>query len=302
MAELTKYKSGQVLAIIRHNMRSLSDGNIGGNDAIVPELTHKNYSLIEIGKTCKEINAYRKKIERQCFKYNRKNLIHAVEIVIQAPSDLKEEQKEDFFRETFEHLTSKLPLGRDCVFVAEVHVDEKHIAPNGNIISKDHLHLMYVPAVPDTKHAGFSYKLCADSLTKRSDLKKLHPQLQEHLDSKGIRASVYSRKDDSGKAVGLSVSQLKKITAATGIVIDTSIENTLTTLQNTIDFQKESNLQIKEQLQNALHELEKAQNKIKELEQKTVQPERTWGVASNWGSPGWGQKEQTKTTEREITL
>ncbi len=49
------------------------------------------------------------------------------------------------------------------------------------MISKDHLHVMYVPAVPDSKHEGYSYSRCADELTKRAKLKAFHQGLQKHL-------------------------------------------------------------------------------------------------------------------------
>lgn len=223
MAEITKWGASQVLPIIRHNMRHLEDGNSGGNDAIKPELTSQNYSLIDRGKTCKEINQYRKNIEKECFKYNRKNLVHAVEVVVQCPADCPPEQKEAFFRESFEHICEGLPMGKRCVFVAEVHADERVYAPDGTLISKDHLHVMYVPAVPDTKHDGFNYRLCADELTKRAKLQAFHPALQKRLDEKGIKATVYQKKDGDGKTIGLSVKQLKEITQKTGIQIDKSI-------------------------------------------------------------------------------
>lgn len=223
MAEIIKWNASQVLPIIRHNMRHLEDGNSGGNDAIQPELTSKNYSLINRGKTCKEINQYRKNIEKECFKYNRKNLVHAVEVVVQCPSDCPPEKKEEFFRESFEHICEGLPMGKKCVFVAEVHTDEKVFAPDGTLISKDHLHVMYVPAVPDLKHDTFQYKLCADELTKKATLREFHPALQKRLDEKGIHATVYSKKNDGGKTIGLSVKQLKEITEKSGVTIDHSL-------------------------------------------------------------------------------
>ena len=115
MAEIIKWNASQILPIIRHNMRHLADGNSNGNDAIQPKLTSNNYSLIDRGKTCKEINAYRKKIEKECFKYKRKNLIHAVEVVVQCPSDCPPAQKEAFFKESFEHICEGLPMGEKCV-------------------------------------------------------------------------------------------------------------------------------------------------------------------------------------------
>ena len=62
MAEIIKWNASQVLPNIRHNMRNFEDGNSGGNEDIKPELTKQNYSLIDRGKTCKEVNNYRKDI------------------------------------------------------------------------------------------------------------------------------------------------------------------------------------------------------------------------------------------------
>lgn len=53
---------------------------------------------------------------------------------------------------------------------------------------------MYVPAVPDTKHEGFKFRLCSDELTRRSVLKQWHPKYQKWLDDAGIKATVYSVK------------------------------------------------------------------------------------------------------------
>lgn len=217
MAEITKWQSTQILPVLKHNMRNLSDGNISGNDAIDPSLTPNNYDLINRGSTCTEINQYRKDIEKQCFKYNRKNIVHALEMVIQCPSDCSSEQEDIFFREAYNYVCSTLPMGERCIFAAQVHKDEKYYSPAGELLSKDHLHIMYIPAVPDTKHEGFDYKLCADDLTKRAKLKAFHPGLQAHLDSKGIHATVYQKKESSGKTISLSVQQLKELTELTGV-------------------------------------------------------------------------------------
>ena len=67
MAEIAKWGATQVLPILRHNMRRLKDGNMHGNKSIQPELTSQNYGLVHRGNTCKEINVYRKQIEKSCF-------------------------------------------------------------------------------------------------------------------------------------------------------------------------------------------------------------------------------------------
>lgn len=221
--EITKYDAGEVLYHIKHDLRELPPGKKYGNESIDHTLSDQNYSLINRGSTASEINRYRKSLEKEVFKYNRKNLIHAVEVVIQCPSDCPESQKDDFFRESLEYIASTLPRGKKDIFVAEVHKDEKHYSPSGDLLSKDHIHIMYVPAVKDTKHEGFEYKLCADALTKRANLRQLHPGLQDHIDRKGIHATVYQKKNGTGKTISLSVSQMKEITEKTGVVIDHSL-------------------------------------------------------------------------------
>ena len=223
MAEITKFGASEVAFHIKHDLREIPEGKDYGNESIIPEKSKDNYSLLDRCQTAAEANKYRKQIEKECFSYNRKNLVHAVEVVVQCPADCPPEQKEAFFRESYNYICSTLPMGERCVFVAEVHVDEKHYSPKGKMISKDHLHVMYVPGVPDTKHDGFDYKLCADELTKRAKLREFHPGLQSHLDSHGIKATVYSKKEGDGKTIGLSVKQLKEITEKTGLKIDKSI-------------------------------------------------------------------------------
>ena len=223
MAEITKFGASEVAFHIKHDLREIPEGKDYGNESIIPEKSKDNYSLLDRCQTAAEANKYRKQIEKECFSYNRKNLVHAVEVVVQCPADCPPEHKEAFFRESYNYICSTLPMGERCVFVAEVHVDEKHYSPTGEMISKDHLHVMYVPGVPDTKHDGFDYKLCADELTKRAKLREFHPGLQAHLDSQGIKATVYSKKEGDGKTIGLSVKQLKEITEKTGLKIDKSI-------------------------------------------------------------------------------
>lgn len=231
--ELTKFSTGgEILAHIKHDVRQIPEGKSYGNESVDRELSKTNYSLIDRGKTATEINQYRKDFEKECFKYNRKNLVHSVELVIQCPSDCPQEQHEQFFQTAFDWYCDRyLPAGKDCVFVAEVHRDEhKFITAYENgkelqkDISKEHLHIMYVPAVPaGEKHPEYKYRLNADQLTKRAVLRDMHPSLQKELKEKGIQGTVYSKKSSDGKTIGLSVKQLKEITEKYGITIDHSI-------------------------------------------------------------------------------
>ena len=230
--ELTKFKAAEVLPHIRHDLREIPDGKSYGNENVDTSLSERNYSLIDRGNSAAEVNKYRKAFEKEVFKYNRKDLVHAVELVIQCPADCPPEQEDAFFKAAFDwYCDSYLPAGKDCVFVAEVHKDEhKYITVTDALgnetqkdISKSHLHIMYTPAVRSDKHDGFEYKLCADDLTKRAVLRDMHPSLQARLDELGIKATVYQKKSGDGKKIGLSVKQLKEITDRTGIVLDKSL-------------------------------------------------------------------------------
>lgn len=225
LMELTKYGGTEILAHIKHDLRQLPQGKSYGNESVDTKLSDKNYSLIDRGKTAKEVNQYRKDFENKIFKYNRKNLVHAVELVIQCPSDCPPEQHETFFQTAFDwYCNNYLPAGKECVFVAEIHKDEhKWVETENGLkdISKEHLHIAYVPAVPaGEKHPDFEYRLNADALTKRAILRDMHPSLQATLDKAGIKATVYQKKSGDGKAVPLTVKQLKEITNKTGVVID----------------------------------------------------------------------------------
>lgn len=226
--ELTKYGGTEILIHIKHDLRQLPEGKSYGNESVDPELSGKNYSLINRGKTAKEVNQYRKDFESKIFKYNRKNLVHAIELVIQCPSDCPPEQHEAFFRTAFDWYCDKyLPAGKECVFVAEVHKDEhKWVETEKGLkdISKEHLHIVYVPAIPaGEKHPDYEYRLNADALTKRAILRDMHPSLQATLNEVGIKATVYQKKSGDGKTIPLSVKQLKEITNKTGITIKKSL-------------------------------------------------------------------------------
>lgn len=219
MAEIKKYKSRQALHLIQHILRDLPPGKTYSNPDIVPELSANNYSLINRGNA-EEQNRYRLKLTNEIFKYDRKGLVYMMDAVFQAPDDCPPDQRPAFFTETYKHYVSTLPMKESCVIYAEVHRDEKHYTPDGRMISKEHLHIGIVPGVPDNKHDGFQWKLSAHDLTSNKRLRELHPAWQKHLNSCGINATVYRKKKGEGKNIGLSVPQLKEITAKTGMVID----------------------------------------------------------------------------------
>lgn len=243
--ELTKYHSSEILAHIRHDLRQIPAGKSYGNQSVDLALTKENYSLINRGKTAKEVNQYRKDFEAKLFKYNRSNLVHAVELVIQCPSDCPPEEHAAFFQTAFEwYCNTYLPAGKECVFLCEVHKDEHHWISTDNgmqDISKEHMHLAYVPAIPaGEKKPEFTYRLNADALTKKSILRSMHSSLQSALDKAGIHATVCAKKTSDGKTIPLTVKQLKELTAKTGMVLDHSLtlDELGSLLQKTHDLEK----------------------------------------------------------------
>lgn len=208
--QMRKYHNSEVLGLIRHNMRHLPDGINSGNPDIQPELTKDNYSLISRGETCREINNYRKELEQEIFKYNRKNIVHAISWIVQKPADCPVEQETEFFKAAHDFLVSTLPMGERCVLVSEVHRDERKYDQNGNLLSKDHLHFVFIPAVPDTKHEGYKWRLCADQLTRRKQMHQYHPAFQKYLKERGIKGTVYGTKKKG--QIMLSIEDLKELT------------------------------------------------------------------------------------------
>ncbi len=278
MARIEKY-STRILGVVKHNIREVRDGICSTNIEVDPKRSSENYSIIRRGKTAKEIDEYRKEIEGECFHYNRKNIIHANEVVCTLPKDCPQEQEKQFFEESYNYICSTLPMGEKCVFLAEVHCDEGRVLKDGITVvnGQKHLHVMYVPAVPDSKHEGYDYRLCSDELTRRSILKEWHPNYQKWLDDAGVHATVSSGVT-SGR--GISVKAMKEITKETGLSID-----------EIKDLKKEHDIILSEneELEKKIKELEEQhlidQERITELEEnRDIDKNIEWGSSNTWGS------------------
>lgn len=273
MAKIVKYNTG-IINVIRHNIREYTNGKSPSNKEIDPSRSRDNYTIICRGHNSREINAYRKQMEAKCFKYNRKNLIHAHEVIFTLPKDCPPEQEKRFFQESVNYIASTTALGLDAIFLATVHADEGRIMKDGVTVMEGakHLHVMYIPAVSDLKHENYKYKLCSDALTKRSVLKQWHPNYQKFLEQKGITASVIN---GSTSSTGLSVSALKELSKTTGLTLEQirSLEHENTTLKNALNEQ--------------LHENKVLKDRIAELE-VIYNYENTWG--------------NNDTSEKEISM
>lgn len=279
MARLKKYKTG-IVGVIKHNIRDFKNGKCPTNMEVDPNRTQYNYSLIRRGNTAKQIEHYRKRIENECFHYKRKDLIHANEVICTLPKDCPKDRELAFFQESLKYIASTLPMGERCIFLAEVHCDEGHVLKDKKTVIEGakHLHVMYVPAVPDTKHDGFEYKLCSDQLTRRNILLKWHSSYQSWISNAGISATVAS-----GVTIdkGISVKSLKEISKTTGL----SYEH----------FQslKIENERLNAELKNKDYELSVAKQKLQTLEKQLVEREH---MQSAWGSNVWKNEIEEEQT------
>ena len=268
MANIEKH-GADTLYFIRHNMRQLPKGKAPSNVEIDDKRRNENYSIISRGKTAKQVNEYRKKIEDEIFHYNRKDLVRSIEVVITLPKDCPKEQEEAFFKESYNYVVSTLPMGEKCIFLAEVHKDEGRIQKDGETVleSPPHMHIMYVPAVKDEKHDGFEFKMCADQLTKRAALKAFHPNFQKWIDKAGISATVKNGATD-GKSI--SVAELKKLTKETGLTLDQikDIKREKSILADDIKEVRENAEKMASELQNREEMIAKFKTIITEQENK----------------------------------
>jgi hypothetical protein len=150
------------------------------------------------------------------------------------------------------------------------------------------------------------YKLCADALTKRHQLLKVHPGLQSALDKAGIKATIYTPKKPGTSYIHLSGKQLKQITKATGIVVNHSLTaEELSKIINSVSVKEEQLLQKENELQKVLSdnqvltekleelqmsfeakkkELDETKAKVADMEKQTEKAyENSWGRNSGWG-------------------
>lgn len=311
-----KYQDSKVSHLIAHDLRLLPHDRYPKDENIDFDKTKQNYSLINRGATIVEVTAYRKSIEKEIHIYNRKNVIHAVEVVLQKPDDCPEEQEEAFFQAAYDYLCSTLPMGEKSVFVAQIHKDEIRYDSNGNRISKDHLHFAFVPAVPDKKHADYHFRLCADELISRTYLRKLHPGLQDYLKKNGIQGTVY-KGGSGGRLISLNAHQMKEITDKTGIILKdgltidglaeiinesaelSSIREEIKILRSQVQLLAQTANEKDAELKAAYKAASELREKLEEAESKPQK--QTWGHAEEWGNvSGWGQSQawgQTETNE-----
>lgn len=162
--KFTRNQSGNILV---HCNRS-DPNRTYKNQEIHHDRTHWNYNLAPKHEGMTDYEFMKNRCEE--FKIlKRSNVNWMVSWVITIPADYEGSQ-EMFFKEAYNFMENK--YGRENVISAYVHLDE----------TSPHMHFCFVPVVFDTKKQ--EYKVNAKVCINRTELLKIHPQMQEYLESK----------------------------------------------------------------------------------------------------------------------
>lgn len=133
----------------------------------------------------------------------RKDAVRMCCWIVDAPAQLPEERKAEFFKETYDFLIdrygTKSGMGEDVCISAYIHRSE----------TTDHLHFAFLPVVEREGTKTF----CAKECVGRDDLSSFHHEYAAHMEKLGIcKASDIlngkTQRDASGRA--LSVKELKR--------------------------------------------------------------------------------------------
>lgn len=169
MASVEKFSAGAVRNQLRHNRREIEHS---ANHDIDPARQGQDYVL----SPNRGMSDYDYYIERlgQVYVYGRNDVKAMAGWVVTAPQDLAPERYDDFFCATYDFLSAR--YGEENVVQAIVHDDEG---------GQPHLHFCFVPVVEDKKHEQ-GYKVCANDVLNRRELRNFHPDLQKYLDDHGL--------------------------------------------------------------------------------------------------------------------
>lgn len=169
MASVEKFAAGAVRNQLRHNRREIEHSS---NADIDPERLGQDYVL----SPDRGVSDYDYYIQRlnQLYVYARDDVKTMAGWVVTAPQDLAPERYGDFFCATYDFLSAR--YGEENVVQAIVHDDEG---------GQPHLHFCFIPVVEDKKHEQ-GYKVCANDVLNRRELRNFHPDLQRYLDDHGL--------------------------------------------------------------------------------------------------------------------
>ena len=162
-----KFTRNQSTNILVHCNRS-DPNRTYKNQKIDHSKTYLNYNLAPEHKDMTDYEYMKKRCEEYKI-LKRKDVNWLVSWVITMPTDYTG-NKAMFFKEAYNFMENK--YGKDNVVSAYVHLDE----------TSPHMHFCFVPVVFDKKKQ--EYKVNAKQCINKTELKQIHPQMQEYLKSK----------------------------------------------------------------------------------------------------------------------
>lgn len=166
MACVKKFTAGAVRNQLRHNRREIEHSS---NPDIDPSRQGLDY-VLSPDRGMSEYDYYKERLG-QLYVYGRDDVKVMAGWIVTAPQDLAPERHNDFFRATYDFLADR--YGEKNVIQAIVHDDEG---------GQPHLHFCFIPVVEDKKHDE-GYKVCANEVLDRRELRNFHPDLQKYLDA-----------------------------------------------------------------------------------------------------------------------
>lgn len=169
MASVEKFSAGAVRNQLRHNRREIEHS---GNPDIDPSRQGQDYVLSPDRGMTEYDYFLQRKSELYC--YSRDDVKVMAGWVVTAPQDLAPERYDDFFYATYNFLANR--YGEENVVQAIVHDDEG---------GQPHLHFCFIPVEKDLKHEQ-GYKICANDVLDRRELRNFHPDLQRYLNEHGL--------------------------------------------------------------------------------------------------------------------
>ena len=169
MASVKKFAENEVQHQLRHNQRTIKHSS---NHEIDPERLEQDYVLSPDRGMTEYDYFQQRKSELYC--YNRSDMKVMAGWIVTAPQDLDRERYDDFFCTTYDFLASR--YGEENVVQAIVHDDEG---------GQPHLHFCFVPVTEDPKHEQ-GYKICANDVLDRRELRNFHSDLQRYLNNHGL--------------------------------------------------------------------------------------------------------------------
>lgn len=255
MAHVEKIKRNNYRGIFYHVERR--EGVELSNKDIDKSRTHLNYNLAKNIQLL-SANQFLDNRINEVKHLNRKDIVVAVSWIITLPKDVREEDEEKFFIESFNFLNKK--YGEKNVITAYVHKDE----------TTAHMHYLFVPVTLDKNG---NEKLCCKDIINRATLKKFHPELEKYLEERmgyccGIQNGIT---EELGKSY--TVKELKQET----VKLKEEFENVILEIEESTD-RLNTVIDYKENLVEELSELKasdeytvlKLKERTQELEEKVT--------------------------------